>query len=653
MAVATDPNTQTPNTQAPSAQTQDDELAKLREKAAAKAQVAKEEAAKVDYERELHHVGRTNATDGYQAQSVNLDNRLTSEAAVRELRILQQKCIIDYKDAAKLDVSYSVVGEPGSREKENELVQRLKSHNDAYTMSMLTSCLTPLSEGIDAGTLVKSFMSYKMIEIMNPNMEMDKSRMLLNFRSAIRPMLESNPVLAKMADAMHMDDAMLSYSADAFGSSLSKSLNDNTLDHLVMTPRQLAALKLNFTEQCYTDMRGLNHKAPDYITQRDACEDNYNKAVDHIRAIAENSGYDMSVVADEERYLVGIKMHQNPNAFYENVFAETSDVYSPSMKYLENSRVWQGDFVTADEHAYTSSEKENGQSIGAFSVSRPLDQESLYTFSQGLERRGQQYAWMQQFVKSDACTASPAVKKETLRQLEEKFDHYKKGVICKLQDDLGYSESEAKSFYDKSFTNAMKKEMKVPKKEAFSMGEQGICPFSENSPDVPGADFYREFRYTTEKMVYENLGYNISAGYTENANDALHSREESAGKTLRPESDLGIRHMILSEWLDNSAKHNGGDARTTEEIAVAMTDKHVKSMDADQLTDLMMHVGGNMEQGWGLNGTYSRHSEPSQFDVTDEVTITGEHVRVNRRSRSYDPDLTVGGNDTFDDNFDV
>lgn len=608
---------------------------------------------------EMKMVGDVTPDNGYDVPSVNANDAHDMSSAMTELVTMQQKIASDYSDWAKLDVNYSVFGEPGSKDREMQLVQRLKSHNDAYTMSMLTSCYTPLTEGIDVKTLASTYFTHKMVQVMNPDLQMDKARMYANFASNLRSMSEGYPLAQKFASGI--EDMLGDKAATQTGDTVAKSLRDNTLDSLVMTPRQLAAIKLNFMEQYYTDTRSLDQSSPDYESKLKNCTDNYDKAIQHIGAIANNSGYEMSAVADEERYLVGLRIRQDDSKHYENIFSETQLPYGAQMQYLnggvgdENNLIWQGDFKTPDGHAYTCD-----ANTGAFTVRQPYTADKLPSLQDELSRKGQQYAWMQQFINSSACTASSDAKKDALENLQTQFDQYKDSISIQLQDDLGYSKNYADSFFDKSFGEAERSEKGIDKNQAFAQTDV----FSVDSKALPGMDFYRELRYVTEKeSLKKNPGVNISAGKTENPTPNQQEEENNSGKAYRTKTDLDLRRDAIHK-IDPSVN--------IDTMGRKLSGSYMRNMSGDELTNLMLHVGCNMEQGWQHNmimndkthtieSTYSRHLEPSvlegsTFEAARQLVETApsqESTAKTMAAESSRPgyDIEPSAEDAFDDEY--
>lgn len=587
---------------------------------------AKEEAEKrieADKQMEINktrfNVGTQN--NGYTVTGVDLSDNADKEMAIQELITAQQKLALDYKDAAKADINYREIGEPGSREREAYLASKLSSHNDAYTMSMLTSCYAPLAEGVNVKSLAACFFTHKMVDIMNPEFKTDQARMFSNMASSMKTALSGHPVLKFMSK--NFVDELGEAGSQGMSDSLSKHLEANTLDDIVMTPRQIAALKLNFMEQYYVDTRSIDPSSADYADQMEAMTADYDKAIAHLGAIANNSGYDMSAIADEERYLVGLKAKQDPNKRYESMFVEAEPPYGAQP--VQNGEVWQGDYATADGHAWTSE-----GSSGAFTVRERYTTDMLPQLRDDLARKGQQYAWMQQYLESDACPASKDAKAQAKAVIEQQFSEYREFVSVQLQDDLGFSDSYAKQVFDESFGRAESNEKKISKAHVFDQADV----FSSHSKADPGMDFYRELRYVSEKeALKERIGQDFSAGRTENPTPRQATEEIANGKGFASKTDLDLRREMLLK-LDSS----GTDV---DEIGRRLTNSYIKGMDGNELAQHMLHIGCNMEQGWQHNltmvngevqSTYSRHLEPSSFE--------GSEFAVQRRIAQSEPAIS-------------
>jgi hypothetical protein len=605
------------------------EKRRLRIQAEAKKEYDKEVEEQEAYRKKLN-LETSKPVETYSVKATDLTNNKSKKAAIRELEAMQRNCISDYKTWAKKDVTYSIAGDVNQKDKQQILAQKLKSYNDAYTVGMMTSCLSPLQEGIDAQTLIQTWFSYKMIDAMNPSMSADKSRMYLNLRDSLMPMAENSTVFAPLVSAA--DNMILNKSGEQLNDAVAKSLDSDSLDSLVMTPRQLAAIKLNFMEQYYVDMRSVDQFDDERKKKLDDMKDKYNTSMKHIQAIAENSGYDMSVVASEERYLVGIKMAADEDSkyHYENVFNETHSIYGvrPSVEsFLDSGDAsWQGDFVSADEHEYTATMDDYN---GSFTVREPLNTNTLADFKEGLCRQGQQYAWMQQYTESSVCPLSDENKEAVLSELKGKYDDYEKRVISQLQDDLGYSKEYAKELFDETFTAGKDEQLAMTEAMPF----EAVEDLSASGLELPpGTDFYREVQYTIEKEAFRQLGTDITA----------------ADKGVTRTRELDLRNNILSTLSVKSKQYyedrGESDERDREELARDMTKNWIENLSSKEYTALMMHAGGNMEQGYAIRGVYSRHGEPSVQDGYNEELDSLEQGGTNGQPSERElPDVPESG----------
>ncbi len=589
-----------------------------------------------DFDNDVYEIpSDENRGGSYTVQSINMSNKTDKANALKEMQIQQNRCIADYKEWANSTLNYKSLSNLSDSERTRTLSQRLKESNDAYTVGLITSSLSPLQSGVDGKTILQTMISYKIMQTMNPSMNMDTSRMLANFRNAITPMLENHKILSKLAAPI--DDIMMKSSIDKENEAISEGLENNDIDSLVMTPRQLAAIKMNFMEQYYVDTRALDPSSKTYEDDLYDLTQMYDTSLQHVRAIAENSGYDMSVVASEERYLVGLKMLNEPDSCYEAMFEETNSIYGvcPDLTNDGDDAIWQGDFKSSDGHVYSANRDDYN---GSFTVRKPLMKSDLPEFKENLCRQGQQYAWMQQYLESDECPASKAAKKKALNILSDKYDNYKNRVSAILQDDLDMSKKQAESIINETFTTNMNNELKTDKTEAFTKVDD---PFTKaNTQSIPGSDFFRELRYVEEKKIYKNLGINISMDDDASRNNIINEIAQNAKMYYESQGDI--------------------DDRDFNHIATDMVNNDIEKLTADELVELMTHVGTNMEQGWQKRGSYSRYGEPSlsdekdapdfDFDEPDESKNKERIFDVDEGVKAYNKGASEDGKDNDGDN---
>ena len=116
----------------------------------------------------------------YETDTVNLKSDVSIESSLRELKTLQQQCIADYKEWANHEVKYTDMSAD-----DKATAAKMKKCNDSYTMSMLMNCMAPLGQGVDVQSLLSSWVTFKVAEMMNPNLKQDTSRLLANFRTEL------------------------------------------------------------------------------------------------------------------------------------------------------------------------------------------------------------------------------------------------------------------------------------------------------------------------------------------------------------------------------------------------------------------------------------------------------------------------------------
>lgn len=569
--------------------------------------------AEEEFQKKLRPESERNVS-AYDVKGVNLNDEKAKKKAIEEMLEAQDAYCLQMSDLMNQDLNYKTLGGE-SKEAKQELSQRLKAYNDAYTMTMLSSCYTPLSYGVSAGSLLATSFNRKAIEAANPDMKMDSSRFWANMSQQMLPVLEKNKVLKpftntirKYADEKSRDDA---------NTAIAEKLRENDFDSLVMTPRQVAILKVNFMEQYYVDMRSQDPSSKDYVSDMNKLRETYDKSMKHLQAVSENSGFDMSVVAAEERYFVGLKMQSNPEAHYENIFDETYSVYGAAPNVKVNADVgtdysveWDGDFVTADEHSFTA---EYGDHNGSFTVREPIvtyDQKK--NFEEGLKRQGEQYASMLNYLDSDDCPCDKKVKSEAKRILEAKYEDYKSRAARVTMDDWGYDQKAADKYIKGTFGAA-----------------------ANNAIDCEhiNDDFKEELNRVVEKQAFRSQGIDIFAE-----------------KVVSGQVVANGRDRILNEYKDKSKKyytHRGEtDNRSLEKFSNDVVNNWIESLDAHELVSLMSHTGTNMEQSYQLRGSTSRVKDISSSEelgnmALDKGNSRGEHGKGGLKSEREIPDIST------------
>lgn len=622
------------------------EVNKLRTQDKARAIYAEEKSNEITAESLAVDKSHTGGT--YSVDAIDVSKKRYVKDELNEIKRMQASIALDYKDAIS-DVHYSIASDASDAERKAELNNRLKAHNDSYYASMFTSALQPLQEGLTLGTLFEVKTNLKMLDSFNPDAEMDKARFFSNLRDNIKASSKSsNGFIGKSLDVLlqPIDKYLAVESASSTNKSINNAIQNDRLDSLVMSPRMLACMKLNFDEQFYYDTRMLDQNDKDYDEKMRKFTADHNKAIEHVVAIAENSGYDMSAIAEEERYIVGLKEIEDPKAEYGIIFSQTASMYgirpvdTNGRKEIGDMNSFKGDFISADGHPYTT----GGSSKGSFDVAARLSESdgSLQKYKDELERNGRQYAWMIQYTESDACPLDSAAKRSALDELNSIYNSNKKAVVKRLQFDLGIDEDAAKDIYKDTFEYGYSGEMEINKEVAFNEVEN---PFAKGTDVHPGVDFYRELRYTTEKDIFRRLDCELPAS------------TNKSGDTYK---DLVVRNDILTDLKTESDKkyksEGKSDTRSLDAFALDMTKNWIQEMDSSEYVNLMMHVGANMEQSYANRGTYSRHDERSAVDE-----IVNDIERNMSKDMNIDPDFNneapmnrgnefddIGGSD-FDD----
>lgn len=567
---------------------------------------------------------RPRKTTSYNVDGIAIGSKTETKSAYDELAIYQEMqrsfddTIMDYKTWAKESVNYSNFTA-------NESMSNLRKCNDAYVLSTMSNCLTPLREGLSLSSVLSCLAMTKTVRTMNPDLDMDMSRTISVLRGAMIANFgvyeQQHPHMATLLRPFvnAMENASSGYAMDKMNSNIALKLKEHDVDNMVMLPRQVAALKLNFMEQCYRDMRNTTDQ-----TVIDRCEREYNIAVEHLNEIAKNSGYDMSVVACEERYLVGLKIMENPQ--YANIFNETEGVYGakPVITNTDSVPTWGGTFYTADSHEYTVGG--HAQS-GAFTVRKPITTKyDMSNFTDNMSRKATQFASMMAYLHSGECKLPVSAKRGVEEELSNTISAYEDGVKSLLLDDgICKSNKDAdkiwKSCFEEKFlkttdsflqSSICKSDGKTSK-----LGDQDMTTFK---------DFCQELNHIVDKEVLTKAGF----GYTSATEAAIASN----GKTSDPIVDR------VKKEIDQRASNNGKqDSRTGVQIIRDMRYNYIDSMPMKDVVQLMLHTGTNMEQGIMAHGDYTRAqpvaTKSDKSDDKSDSKTTG--TKTSRRKKSGRP----------------
>lgn len=514
---------------------------------------------------------RKNQAASYEVTAISLTSDYEKDAVLRELAYNQQNLISDYKTWAKEEVHYDKLENP-------ESVQKLKECNDSYTLSMWMSCLAPLRKDLSFTSLMGTWVSFKAMDWFNPTFQEDSARMMANLRNNLSPQIsafcDKHPSVKKSVEAF--DELLADESSKAMNSEIAKNIKVNNLDSMVMTPRQIAALKLNFSEQYYVDMRQYDPTKEGDLAKLNQLSSDYEKAMQHLSIISNNGGFDMSVVAAEERFLVGLKIKENPA--YANIFDETHDVYGarPEAEGKGEYITWSGDFYTADGHKYTT----GGNQYGAFTV-RQIANPNVK--AQELKRRAEQYASMIHYLDSDECPLDKNTRKFVKSEIKDSMNEYKDATFNALSDD-GVSKSTIKNLWENQFSSTYTDSIK-----GYEAGVQ-----------LTNASFQDELNHIVDKHCVTSLGIKYV--------------DDIQGNSIE-------RSDMLSRLRNEAKNRYGKEVRDGETILKEMRLNYIESMNPEEVSRLLLHAATNMEQGMTSHGSYARKGKDVSDKTMDEYCV--------------------------------
>lgn len=567
----------------------------------------------IDYENNSTMTSSGIPVADYHVNGVLVNSKSEMKAAHRELEAFQEiqtsfdADIMDYKEWAKEAVVYSNIDD-------REAIGRLNKCNDSYALMMFSNCLTPYQNGITLKAVFSSWVISKATQVMNPNMEIDMSRALLGIRDAIVSKYalseKEHPHMSALYKPImeSLESMTMSKSVDNMMGSVNSNLKEHTIDSMIMTPRQLAAIKLNFMEQCYVDMR--DGSSPAHVRE---CEKNYNNAVEHLSAIARNSGFDMSVVAAEERYLAGLKIMENPD--YANLFSETEGIYGAKPYVVSDSTLsptWDGTFNTADGHSYYVG---NHVEKGAFTVRKPvfaLGDKSVEALEGSIERRAEQCAVMMMYLESKDCPINERNRDIAGNALRGWISTYKNNMISLLQDDgIAKSKNAASKMWSSTFEDVYESTLSSDGKSAIK-------------------DFETELNHVLDKEIITRMG----GTYTPEVAQYIATEGKSGDKAVFD----SLEAMVKAR----AKEHKSVDKRTGLEILKDMRANYMETMQADEIAKLMLHVGANMEQGVMSHGDYGRDYatvESAKKTSKQEEKSNKTGVDLSKKSSRDVPDI--------------
>ena len=499
-----------------------------------------------------HDAGYKLAGNGY-----NIRQKSDKKSAYKELESLQRSAIADYKHWANEELKYDNLDNPNA-------ATNLKQYNDTYTMSMLMGVIAPLENGCDLGSVMQCLMSYNVIKMMNPDLDMDSSRMFYNFKNTVAPMISDlqadHPILGRLFSPLTTEvDQTLSEAAGAkFATTIDAHEKVHDIDSMYLTPRQVAALKLNFMEQYYGDLRKTNDK---YAQLNRTSE--YNKAMKHLNAICTNGGYDMSVVATEEKYLVGLKIQENPN--YMTMFAETTDVFGIKFdtKKINDTQRFGGHFISTDEHEYLGSS--DLATNGVFHVRMPMSDVDM---KKNIESHAASFYTMRQYVNSSMFTGEDSARKALLSEIAENEQQYVDRMkLIARTDRVNIS---VDKYYE----------------QATSLADKN----SNKTQTIDGIDaaYVDEMQCVTLNDVAKQMGYEPSA--MRNNPRRVFDIESSEYKKMM----LG-----LEKYVEDGKRKGTLSSDMTAEIALENIQlNYFENLSPDKQYGILAHVMTNVEQGY-------------------------------------------------------
>ena len=503
---------------------------------------------------QTHDAGHTLLGNGY-----TIRHKSDYKSAQRELESLQRSAIADYSKWAKETVKYDNLDGDNA-------ATNLKQYNDTYTMSMLMGVIQPLENGCDIGSVLQCLMSYNVVCIMNPDLDMDSSRMFYNFKNTVAPMVtdlkSDHPVIGRLLSPAlsGVDGALSEAGGAAMATTIDAHEKVHDIDSMYLTPRQVAALKLNFMEQYYTDLRSTS----DSYKRKEFTAD-YNKAMKHLNAICSNGGYDMSVVASEERYLVGLKIQDNPN--YMTMFSETFDVFGVKIDKdaVETSQRWTGQFISTDEHTWYGGH--DLATNGAFHVRMPMSSEDM---QRDMKSHAVSFNTMRQYVESPLFTGNNDTKKALLKEIERNEDQY----LARMKFIAKTDNVQLPDKVDRTYKEALR----IAKSE------------SENVENEYGVDltYIDEMQSVTLAKVARNMGYDP---------DAMRNNERHVFDTDSAE----YKKMMsgISRYVEDCKKKGTvSDDLTADRALENIQLNYFDNLDASDQYELLAHVITNVEQGY-------------------------------------------------------
>lgn len=543
--------------------------------------------------------GSTTTHKPYKS-SIDIKHGHDPKRIIKEYNNLCDTTMLDYKKLAKIDVDYRNASP-------DRVAANLRTHNAVYTLAMISNVVSVLDNNdLTLQSLFEMGMTYNMLMGFNPDVNMDMSRLFTQIRDSVYSFKDNKnipmrnwPIIKNVVDFGFntVGNTVDKVSNSALKSAIDEHIVDGRVDDLVMTPRQVACLKINFAEQCYDDMR----KDPTNQVHIDTCMQNYNTAIDHLTVIAANSGYDMNAVLAEEKYIVSVKMQNDKN--YANMFEDTYKLYGSRPVMFDSSKTshFDGRMETAD---CTPCE--------ALVVRQPIS--DVKAFNEYMSRCGEQLGLAVRYLHSSECNLSEAQKDKLVSGINSyisDFEH-RTANLCKNDKLDGDFMSE---FYD-SYKNASK----------CDETDYRLQMFSAEFNHVACKAFIKDHR---PDLIEKNGVKQIPSNFA----GCIHSMFLD-GNTDINKHDTGNR-LFLSKVRD--AFFENGSDYSDKAVCEALRDKQLSKASVSDVRNLLLHTCNNMEQGFEARGSYGR-----VFEVKDVERGVSEPKAVKKPTFTKNTSADLG-----------
>lgn len=532
----------------------------------------------------------------YEPQNIDASKKsLEYKMALKESELYRglmdsnERTFLDYKEWAKENVPYQQMAADDPR-MQDALSRKLQKHNDAYTISLLMNCITPLQHGLDVDSVLSAYLSYKVIMTTNPDLNMNLSRMFSNMHGEMQNIADTVDIPGIHFMLKHLgkklEKGMMEQSAEILSSEIEKAKTDHNLDALVMSPRQVAALKLNFMEQLYEDVR--NCKGPEADLEVSHRMNEYSTALEHLNNIAINSGFTMDVVAAEERYLVGLRIQDDPS--YAKMFEQTGDYYSAE-PVLDDTGRWSGRFATRDGHEYNIADP-NDLKQGAFTV-RTSKAKSLEEVTQLIDYRARETTTMTLFLE-DGDAETDGINHKAIEDAKNmvlnNFKIYQERLAEEFADDGLGTKEECLEYIKKVSQEAS--EAVIDSRKG-SKQDNVLELFSAESELIIGR----------EAMVYDHPDRARNPGYLE----SIRSDE--------------VRQREWNDLTSDANKMYKDVDRSSHEVLADLRRHLIAGSTSKELYEHVMHVATNMNQSptphvYGIEADRKQVSGPKPTSFT-------------------------------------